>query len=264
MRRRRRGSARRSVVGVQGCGGCSGSAAFSRENVVLPLGSAPTRRKALAAASAIRPLWLSYSQRLMRKTMRAATAKMSRYIPAKAISSSAARTSQSALKPELPVSPVIGRLCKSSLRSTIFAHRTTCVFQHHRLAAGKQQALQLRRQGVPIGVVHGERGSQRETAASASDGARPGARHYVQTTAPEALAPQAAVLLGQLCLVLDKRDAAFAAGGGLIVSAPTNAPPMPDQHHGVWRRRPAEAAKLAAQLCLSPAERSRLPPRPKL
>jgi hypothetical protein len=44
------------------------------------------------------------------------------------------------------------------------------------------------------------------------------------------------VLLGQHCLVLDKRDAVFAAmeaGGGLMVPTPTNAPPMPDQHRTV-------------------------------
>ena len=104
------------------------------------------------------------------------------------------------------------------------------------------------------------------TAASASDSARPGTLHYVQTTAPEALAPEVAVLLGQLCLVLDKRDAVFAAmeaGGGLMVPAPTNAPPMPDQHHAVWRKLRAKRRRLAAQLWLSPSERSRLPPRPK-
>jgi hypothetical protein len=62
---------------------------------------------------------------------------------------------------------------------------------------------------------------------------------YVQTTAPEALAPQAAVLLGQLCLVLDKRDAAFEAmeaGGGLVVPAPTNGMPMPSQHYVACRQ----------------------------
>ena len=78
--------------------------------------------------------------------------------------------------------------------------------------------------------------------------------HYVDTTAREALGPQDAVLLGQLCLVLDKRDAAFAlmeAGGGLVVPAPTNAVPMPNQHYVAWRQLCGEAAKLAAQLCLT-------------
>ena len=94
-----------------------------------------------------------------------------------------------------------------------------------------------------------------DTAASASGSARPGAlHHYVDTTAREALAPQDAVLLGQLCLVLDKRDAAFEAmeaGGGLVVPAPTNGMPMPNQHYVVWRQLCGEAAKLAAQLCLT-------------
>jgi hypothetical protein len=117
------------------------------------------------------------------------------------------------------------------MKSIIFAHRTTCGFQHR---------------------------------ASASDGARPGTLHYVQATAPEALAAGRRAAR-QLCLVLDKRDAAFAAmeaGGGLRVPTPTNALrcPISTMPYG---GNSAEAAKLVAQLCLNPAERSRLPPRPQ-
>ena len=82
---------------------------------------------------------------------------------------------------------------------------------------------------------------------------------YLVSTAPGHLAPLDAPLLGRLCLALAYADEATAQvqAVGLLVKAPNTKLPIQSPWLAIMNRQTEIARKLAAELALPPAQRSR-------
>lgn len=83
---------------------------------------------------------------------------------------------------------------------------------------------------------------------------------YLANAAPGHLAPIDAPLLARLCKALSRADKAEAEMDqtGLLVKAPNTGLPIQSPLLSIVNGQTRIAAKIAAQLCLAPAERNRL------